>query len=256
MDSAEQTGESFDVITLPNGLLDDHGVWIREAEMREMTGVEEDLLINRQYARDGETVYRLLCSVVESLGPHRDKDEIAKLLRRLTLSDATFLTVKLRSLSLGDEVVYMSRCEQDACQHEAQYRVDLSKQEVTCRPDNDPPQTRYELDFRGRKVVYRVFTLSDQSKLSEVRRRMPDRMLSMRLLMRIVSVDGVAPNSYVDVQKMSVRMRDTIRGALEQQEYGVDVTIENECPACGHVFNAGIPLGEKSFFFPSGMSPH
>lgn len=240
-------------IRLPNGLRDDRGTWIRECEMREMTGVEEDLLTNRQHSRDGTTILKLLTNVINSLGEHTDKDEITKLLHRMTLSDATYLTVKLRQLSLGDEVVYQMRCPQHQCQHEANYRVNLADREVTFR--EEPPQDTYELEHRGHVIKYRVFSISDQPQITEVRRRMPDKMLSMRLLLRIVSVDGTKPNSYVDVQRMPVRMRDVIRGALEEQEYGLDVTIENECPSCGHVFDAALPLGEKSFFFPSGLKP-
>ncbi|MCK7511757.1 MAG: hypothetical protein MZV70_52080 [Desulfobacterales bacterium] len=73
-----------------------------EIELREMTGAEEELLTNQRLIRTGDAVNQALKNCIVRLG---DNDEpTVKDVLDLLSGDRLFILVRLRQISLGDEV--------------------------------------------------------------------------------------------------------------------------------------------------------
>ncbi|VBB41662.1 hypothetical protein TRIP_B120097 [uncultured Desulfatiglans sp.] len=89
---------------LPSGL---------EIELREMTGAEEELLTNQRLIRTGDAVNQALKNCIVRLG---DNDEpTVKDVLDLLSGDRLFVLVRLRQISLGDEVELELTCPNTAC---------------------------------------------------------------------------------------------------------------------------------------------
>jgi hypothetical protein len=70
------------------------------------------------------------------------------------------------------------------------------------------------------------------------------------MMIRIESLNG-KPASIEDVQKLSLRNRNTIRTATQKWDVGVDTTITATDPLDGKDFDTELQLMQASFFFPS-----
>jgi hypothetical protein len=73
-----------------------------ELELREMTGAEEELLTNQRLIRSGEAINQVLRNCFVRLGEKTDPD-LSEVMNLLS-GDRLFALVRLRQISLGDEV--------------------------------------------------------------------------------------------------------------------------------------------------------
>ena len=84
-----------------------------ELELREMTGAEEELLTNQRLIRSGEAINQVLRNCFVRLGEKTDPD-LAEVMNLLS-GDRLFALVRLRQISLGDEVELELSCPNSAC---------------------------------------------------------------------------------------------------------------------------------------------
>ena len=84
-----------------------------EVELREMTGAEEELLTNQRLIRTGDAVNQVPRNCLVKLG---DNEEPAvKDVLDLLSGDRLFILVRLRQISLGEEVELELACPNTAC---------------------------------------------------------------------------------------------------------------------------------------------
>lgn len=241
-------------IRLPNGIMHE-GKWYRYADVKEMDGDVEDLLTNKQVARDGDTFSRV-CGVSVTCFRSDDGDEItdksliAKLVKQLPHADGTYLITRLRALSLGESFSFSASCPH--CKKIGRFGADLSKQPTTFR--DSPPKDSYNTVLpTGESVDWRILRMIDNSKILEAQRSAQDKMMTMLLFIHLTSVNGEAIHSYVDVKKWTTRSREFLREAIADEDFGMDNDVENTCPHCDAEFVVTLPVASESFFFPSGM---
>ncbi len=252
-------------LQLPTGIVTDEGEWLRTLELREMTGDEEELFMNRQHSRDGDTTTQVLKRCVTAIGDIKDAGQIGLLLDRLPMADATLVLVRLRQLSLGDELSFGCRCPVKACQHTNRYVINLNGREVSYRPEKRVvgtgddaveidmrPKSSYTAELRpGLDVEFRMLTTKDQPQLTACKRDEPEKLDTFSMYLSLVTINGKKPRSMHEISKWPSRDRARLRGELDAMEYGVDAIVENTCKACGTMFNQALPIGDKDFFFPS-----
>jgi hypothetical protein len=95
--------------------------------------------------------------------------------------------------------------------------------------------------------------LRDNPQLQEVQKKSRDKLLTMRLFLQVVSVDGAKLTSYDDLRQWSKRERTYFRNHADKMDRGYDTAVVNTCPNldCGTEFSTELPIGSKDFFFPS-----
>lgn len=243
-------------VTLPNGFLHED-TWITRVELREMTGVEEDLITDKQLGRDGRNLRQVLQNCITSWGSEDgewfDRSKSAAFMDKLWLADQSFLLIRLRQLSLDDDMTYVDRCPREQCQHEQQFSLDLRQQPMDA-PRTERPRAKYEVTTpNGKVVTFRPMLMSDQSELLTAMRESPDKMITTQLKQAVLSLDG-AEVSYKNLRQLSLRDRQAIRRAIEDLDVGVDNTVENTCPKCSRVYKTVLPVGSPSFFGLSATS--
>jgi len=256
-------------VLLPNGFIVGEGEnekWIRYVELREMTGVEEDLLVDKQAQREGTWVGRLFRAVITGyLDENRTSIPFeAKMAEQIPLADMTMLFVRLRQMSLddGNTISYRHRCPYESCKKEkpTQYVVNLAEQPCVWRSKEERPKRTYSVPYGPSKpevsVSFRTLVIGDYISVLEAQRESPDKVISNQLIRCIQSV-GADPvddgeKGMAIVRGLPSRPRKAIRDFLDTDDRGIDNTVINTCPKCKGEFTTPLPIGDVSFFGLSG----
>lgn len=232
------------VFDLPCGFLDEEGTLHTEVELSEMGGNEEDLLISTATPNQ-KKMSLLIGRCVRRIGSITDRGKIAMIADRLTVGDRTFILFALRRVALGDAYPFKATCH--SCRKEDMYMVDMSELEV--RPMKDPHKRIFDGQLpSGKMMRFRVMTGEDEAKLGKV--KLIEDKLSMSMLLRMELLDGKPP-TLDDIKRMSLRDRDAARALFEENDGGVDTTLDMQCRQCGAEFQDEVDPGQPGFFFPS-----
>src|SRR5262245_13546640 len=92
---------------LPGGLIDADGRRLAVAELRPLTGAEEDWLASNPGVPSARAVTRLLSACLVRLD---DVDADVDLVRRLLVGDRDYLMLQLRRITLGDKIGAVFNC--------------------------------------------------------------------------------------------------------------------------------------------------
>ena len=127
--------------TLPSGI---------DIELREMTGAEEEILTNQRLIKSGEAINRVLQNCITKLG---DEEKVSQdMVLDLLSGDRLFALVKLRQISLGDEVELESICSNAGCRMTNYLTVNLEELEVTPYPEER--EFTFQLPGSGQSVRF------------------------------------------------------------------------------------------------------
>lgn len=230
-----------------------------EVEFRGMTGVEEDILLNRKKMRDGEGINEVLanCTIVlrdasgETIAERKEKVPVSpQVIKRLKTPDRLTFLLALRRESFGDEMEV--ELQDPATREKFSVSVDLSTLEHK-EPPKDPEGNlalgpydielsdgaRLRADFLdGKKEL--LLAKADQASV-----------LTSAMFHRIVDVEGVHQN---DVRKwllgLPVKVRTELRAKLTELDCGPVTEVTTDAPSGQEVT---FDIQEyPSFFFPKG----
>ena len=187
-----------------------------ELELREMTGAEEELLTNQRLIRSGEAINQVLRNCFVRLGEKTDPD-LAEVMNLLS-GDRLFALVRLRQISLGDEVELELSCPNSACRMSNFVTINLEDLKVT--------------------------PYGEEKRLASLR----EPNISSAMLIRILDIDGKAP-SKKSLAEMSMRDRNALRQEMSRVDAGIDTSVETECDGCGTKIRTRLEA-EPAFLFP------
>jgi hypothetical protein len=235
------------VYDLPCGYLDEAGNLFTDIAVREITGVEEDMLANPK-TLPVKKINELLSRCIERIGPITDRGRISQIALDLTIGDRAFLMFAIRRISLGDEYPFKDKCPK--CEVEKLYTVDLGALEPKKMPD--AKKRIFDLTLPSGKLArIHPMTGKDEERLAKFDKNKND-TLSLSILMRMEMLDGKPP-TLADVKSLGIRDRNFLRDQFEECEGGLDTEIDMECSECGHEFKRDVDVGQAGFFFPSAI---
>jgi len=219
------------VFTLPSGT---------EVELREMTGAEEEILTNQRLIRSGDAINQVFMNCILRLG---DKEDLAlKDVLDLLSGDRLFILVKLREISLGDEVELDLVCPNAACR--AQNPMLLSTEELEVTPYGEAKEFARTLPQSGALVRFRHLDGHMEKRLAALM----EPSISSAMLMRIIDIDSSPPTKKA-MNEMALRDRSFLRQEMLKADAGIDTTVETECASCGTPIRTRLEA-EASFLFP------
>ena len=211
-----------------------------EADLREMTGAEEEILTNPRLIRSGDAVNQVLANCVARLG--ENKAPSVKDVLDLLSGDRLFLLVRLRQVSLGDEVSLELTCTNPSCRQMNPVLVNLEELEVT----KYTAEREFKLTLPVAKRVVTFVHLDGHLEKRLAALKEPS--ISSAMMMRIREIDEKAPNKKV-LSELTLKDRNALREAMREADAGIDTTIETECEACGTKLRARLEA-EPAFLFP------
>ena len=211
-----------------------------EIELREMTGAEEELLTNQRLIRTGDAVNQVLANCTLRIG---DDEEIGpKVVMDMLSGDRLFTLVKLRQVSLGDEVELDLVCPSAACR--AKNRVTVNLDDLPVTPYGQEREFTFTLPASGSKVRFVYLDGHKEKRLAQ----MEEPSLSAAMMIRILDIDGNAPTKKT-LNEMSMRDRSALRQEMLRVDAGIDTSIESDCDSCGTRIRTRLEA-EPGFLFP------
>lgn len=232
------------IFELPCGFLAPDGELITEVSVKEITGVEEEIL-NAKNLSGGKKMTQVLGNCIVQLGQMVDKPILLRVARELTIGDRSFLMLAIRRVTLGDQFPFEDQCK--ACNVKSLFEVDLGQLETKKMPDPKKRVFDEKLPGSGATARFHVMTGKDEESMSKVDAR---DALSAAILVRLDSING-QPVTMEIVKALSMRDRNHLRDRFDDVEGGVETGLTLCCPACGEEFETELNPGNTGFFFPS-----
>ena len=205
-----------------------------------MTGAEEELLTNQRLIRSGDAVNSVLANCILRIGENNDvtpKDVLDML-----SGDRLFALVKLRQVSLGDEVELDLVCPNVACRAKNGVTVNIDDLSVT--PYGEEREFVFGLPASGAKVRFGYLDGHKEKRLAQLQ----EPSISSAMLIRIIDIDGNPPSKKA-LAEMSMRDRSSLRSDMLSVDGGIDTNIECDCDSCGTRIRTRLEA-EPSFLFP------
>ena len=211
-----------------------------EVELREMTGAEEELLTNQRLIRTGEAINQVLRNGIVRLGDN-EEPSIQDVLDLLS-GDRLFILVKLRQISLGDEVELELACASPACGAVNPVTIHIDELEVT--PYGKEREFTFELPGSGRIVRFGYLDGHKEKRLAALK----EPSISSALLIRLIDIDGPAPSKKL-MNEMTLGDRSALRQEMVRVDAGIDTTVEAHCESCNALLRTRLEA-ESGFLFP------
>jgi len=222
-------------------------------DIRAMTAREEDILMNRAFARRGTIITELIRSCIV------DK---AVDVNSLISGDRHALMVAVRVTGYGSQ--YSAKITCPSCESQQDFEIDLQSLDIKEldleRLHQVAPYQNafeFELPVTKKKVVFKFLTGKEEEQMvqdAEARRKkgiVQENLVTTKLMACVVSVDGNTDRSFVNkvCQFMPARDSLALRKAIDESEPGIDMTSNFGCKSCGHQEVMSVPLG-PTFFWP------
>lgn len=211
---------------MPGGLVLDDGRRLGRAELRPLTGLEEEWLTRHAGTPSAQTATKLLSACFVRLENVPVNSEI---IGKLLVGDRDYLILQLRRMTLGDRFAAVFSCPE--CKRAMD--VEFLAQDISIEPR---PQNAVAYTWHGeRDIRYRLPNGADQEAVMDLS---PGEAVE-ELLARCVIDDGGTP--------LSAEERDAVIAEMDRLAPQIDLELDLSCPECGHSFTT--PFDCTSFFF-------
>lgn len=223
-------------------------------EFRAMTAREEDILMSRAYIKKGTVITELIksCLMDKSVNVN---DMIS--------GDRNALMVAIRVSGYGREYNPVFNCP--ACSTQNELQIDLASLDI--KPlkleagDEFANLFYYDLPLTKKRVGFKFLTGEEEERILqslEMKKKkgiQNENLVTTRLLSSIVEVNGVTDRGQIAkfVQYMPARDSLALRKYIDENEPGVDMTVEFMCQNCDHVADIALPMG-PTFFWPNART--
>jgi hypothetical protein len=223
-------GSTSIAVSLPGGVAAEDGEWLREAELRALSGQEEDWLIRNSRAPSVLAVTFLLRGCLVSLGR---REATPELIDRLLVGDREFLILQLRRITLGEEFTAVVSCPACSVKMDTSFRAE----DVPVEHGADvagPFSFELQSDGRQRRIHFRLPTGTDQEAVLDL----PSSGAGDALLKLCLLDDGGMP--------LNDDERSVLSDAIERCAPKVELELDLTCPSCRQPFV--LPFDTTAFF--------
>lgn len=251
--------------TLPCGFIDGAGKVHKNIILREMTGVEEDMLDDDDVSKV-ERITSILCACTEKIGDTTNPEEIRQVIadempagRGITSTDRIAAMIFLRRVSVGDLYKFQRRCPR--CGHVTKNRsVDLTRIKMKEIPEERVGKRRVEvvLPRTKQKCVLRVMTARHEHKVVELRPTSKE----LRTAAMSARVEQIGEARFVNnreafdaLKALPQKDRLFIRRVYDLMEADVDTEVEVVCDSmvCGAEWTFPLDVGQVFFSNPEDV---
>jgi hypothetical protein len=214
---------------LPGGYVDASGAVHREAELRPLTGREEEYLASlAEETPSGAAITQLLARCLRRVGGVAPVD--AELVRGMLVGDREYLIMKLRQMTSGDKMLAIVRCPVEDCGKNMEVPLSLAELPVEERPVRAAVFTM-ELGESDDLVEFRLPTGGDQEALAPLAGE-PGAIeeLLKRCVLRMSGSPTLATVGRI------------VEERIEELAPRMEIEIEAVCPECGCPFSAPLDI--------------
>ena len=234
--------------TMPGGYLDKDGNLLKDVTMVEMTGQDEENISHPIVRKNGgKVITTLLANCVKTIGQHKVTEAMIK---KLLIGDRDFLMLKLRQISLGDDIEIPVQCK---CSAQFEVKLDLNDFEIVgSSHPHDPIPFKLGRGYTDQNGVnhddgeMKLPTGHEQEYLSSDAARNPG-VASTALLTRCcLRLGKMKSFSQTVFRELNFKDRQTLGKLLGDGMPGPKLEATFNCPDCGKEWIG--PLAVADFF--------
>lgn len=249
---------------LPCGYVDAKGKIFNRIYLREMTGVEDDILDDDEL-NVSERMTRVISNCVEKLSSGtndviEDKSVITAAVgdtlkgggMPLTIPDRMAAFLFIRRLSMGDIYKFDRKCPECGKLSKGK-EVDLSTLNMIYCKDPSKRRVQVKLPRSGKVAVLRVLSAGGERRVAEMRPTQKD-VKTAAILARLESLDekplsGDDEKDMLLVKALPLADRRLIISTFNVMEGSIETEIEVKCnsAACGTEYKFDLDLGQVFF---------
>jgi hypothetical protein len=257
-------GHSSEQFKLPCGYVDPEGKVHNVVVMRQMTGVEEDMMANDNLAVP-ERVNNILRSCCEKIGDVEDRKLVIAALEDnkdlpegalpVTAADRLAMLLFLRIASVGDTYRYDTKCPHCEKDNEGNL-IDLRTLEIKYVKDPTKRVGKVKLPRSKVEVELKILTAKGEAEVTRLNPNQANAR-TLALMARIVTIGGKpVPPHFAGIElvkQMPYQDRIYLRKVFDFMEGSIDTEIEVVCgkPTCEKIYKFALDLGQV-FFSPQG----
>lgn len=213
-------------VVLPGGYLTFEGSVITDAEVRELTGEDEEAL--SRLTSPGKMLVAILDRAVVKVG---DKKPDRSILDGLLSGDRDMLLLAIRRATFGEDVSYTTTC--DLCGEVSEFRIDLRK-DVPVRALEDQSQRSFTVKCRAGEVEVALPSGATQRELMQSSDKTIAEINTLLLGGCVVSVDGMPSMGVGTVKRLGIMDRERITKEIGERVPGPRLNeVKKECAKCG-----------------------
>ena len=225
-------------VKLPGGFIESNGEVITTAEVRELTGADEEAIAKA--GTTGKALNTLLQRGVTKLGSREIKKEELDL---LLSGDRDALLLGIRKVTFGPTIDLVSRCL--SCNNEATVTVDLNE-DVPVKNLEDQPRT-WEVSTKKGIVKVTLPNGVTQRKLMENTDKTSAELNTLLLAGCVLSIDGVPSMGAASALSLGMVDRTNIIQEIVDRNPGPRLgEVKKVCKACGE--DIPLPLSLLDLF--------
>lgn len=228
-------------VTLPGGFISGDGSLIKYAEVRELNGLDEELV-----SRSGSTGKALLTMLQRGLVSIGTEKPTKEDLDRLLSGDRDAILIGIRRVTFGDDINYKFKCP--SCEEPLDVTIDLAENVPVVALD-DPFEGR-KFSYQSAKygeIVVSLPTGHTQKKLLENLDKTKAEINTIILASCVDSIGGKPSMGASSVQQLGMLDRDNILSEIVSRNPGPRLSeVKTTCEACG--VEIPIPLSLAELF--------
>ena len=271
------------IIELPNGIQDTKGEWTKTVEIDEMTGQEEDILMDQARDEGGKGTFKksgprrvteILSRCTVAIGDDRRPEGrnrfnapayFEKVWKDAFSTDRNFAMVRIRQLTLGPKYTFEKNCP--SCRKVIEnVTIDLASLDVRSIP-LEAVKGEHELTLPRCKdiVTWRMLTGAHEDLTESIMDKFQSSLVSALIMMKIKKVSvfvketesydppSSPPGGLEYLRRLSSADRRFLTHQFDLGEGSIDTEIKITCPnsACRREFTTRLEVMDPSFFFPS-----
>lgn len=231
------------------GYKDKDGKLHKTFTIRPIDGDDEEFLARFQQSTLHKAVGSLLERCVLSIGTI-NKDDVKKnewhnIIQNLYAADQDAIMLRLREVSVGDEVEAKHKCPECGAMITTSFLVDdlniIEWDGEEGIPFNLPKGYTDENGDVHQDGVLLYPKGIDRETVAPIASKNVARGRTL-LLTRIMKFDDETPVNEKVLKKLTLGDRNYLSRLLDEHQFGVDVDIEIECPECGNTFTGALNI--------------
>jgi rubredoxin len=215
-----------------------------------LTAEDENILGSQDLIKSGKVLDVLLQNAIidKSISPED-----------MLTGDRNAVLIALRTTGYGDEYEVNQICPSCNSSHKAKVLLsELKTKEMSDKPDSDGLFS-VQLPKCKANIRFRLLTGADESRLAKIaetgkrtigKNLKVQTVLTERYVLQIMEVNGNNDKTYIKkfVSVMPIADSMFFREYISEIEPNIDMNYDYECPECGHVYNAPVPVTAKLFW--------
>jgi hypothetical protein len=235
--------------TLPNGI-EIEGKLFNKVQLDELTGKQQNYLINTKYKTPLDHLEPLLSDLILKIQTEDGQELTAPKLHiikdLLSLDDLTFILVKLREITFGEQF-FFNKAECPHCKSKQAKDVVVFLDKLEIIESKKKPQEDLKLPKSGLQIKYKPLTLGVLKSYAGDQDRLLNSAFTATMSMILAQLGDKTTVTEKDVEPLKAKDISFIEDNAPTYNK-LDTEIVHECTECGKDFNLDMGVLSSDFF--------